>query len=198
VFDTSLTSNVEHPLGWPAASAVGVTNDRRHTIGVPHGCSRGPPDSDTLRTSSNSHESAEALQCYAGTAPLTKKSGKSRFVHVRRACNKVLRATVHLWADQSRQKCAWADVYYQQKKAQGQRHAQALRCLGQRWLKIWWRMWQDRVCYDVGRPSLLPPQWWRLWQDRVCYDEALHMLSLAKSGSWVIGLMPPPKSAPTA
>jgi transposase len=118
--------------------------------------------------------SAEALQCYAGTAPVTKQSGKTRFVHLRRACNKVLRATVHLWADESRRKCAWANAYYQQKKAQGQSHAQALRCLGQRWLKIVWRMWRERVPYD----------------------EARHMVRLAKSGSWVLGLMPP--AAPTA
>lgn len=114
-------------------------------------------------------DSPESLQCYAGTAPVTKKSGKSRFVLIRRACNKVLRATVHLWADESRHQCAWANAYYQQKKAQGKGHAQALRCLGQRWLKILWRMWQDRECYD----------------------EALHMVRLAKSGSWVITLMPP-------
>jgi transposase len=118
--------------------------------------------------------SGEALQCYAGTAPVTQQSGKTRFVHVRRACNKVLRTTVHLWADESRQKCAWADAYYQQKKAQGQSHAQALRCLGQRWLKILWRMWQDR------KP----------------YDEARHMMNLAKSGSWVLGLTP--SAEPTA
>ena len=119
--------------------------------------------------------SAEALQCYAGTAPVTKKSGKTCFVHVRRACNKVLRATVHLWADESRHTCAWAQAYYQQKKAQGQSHAQALRCLGQRWLKIVWRMWQDHTPYN----------------------EARHMVRLAKSGSWVIGLMPPAEPAGT-
>jgi len=119
-------------------------------------------------------DSAEALQCYAGTAPVTKKSGKSRLVNVRRACNKVLRATVHLWADESRQKCAWAQTYYQQKKSQGKSHAQSLRCLGQRWLKILWRMWRNRVPYD----------------------EALHLVNLAKSRSWVIGLIPAPEAQP--
>ena len=113
-------------------------------------------------------ESAEALQCYAGTAPVTRASGKSRLVHIRRACNKVLRATVHLWADESRQQCAWADAYYKRKKGQGRTHAQALRCLGQRWLKILWRMWSDRTPYD----------------------ESLHMRSLARSGSWVLTLLP--------
>lgn len=118
--------------------------------------------------------SAEALQCYAGTAPLTKKSGTSCYAKIRRACNKVLRATVHLWADLSRRLCAWAEAYYQQKKRQGHSHARALRCLGQRWLKILWRMWQDRVPYD----------------------EALHMRSLAKSGSWVLALTPQPQPVP--
>jgi transposase len=112
--------------------------------------------------------SAQALQCYAGTAPVTRQSGKSCFAKIRWMCNKVLRATVHLWADESRQKCAWAQVYYQQKKTEGKSHAQALRCLGQRWLKILWRMWQDR------KP----------------YNEAAHMISLAKSNSWVVSLVP--------
>lgn len=120
-------------------------------------------------------DSPESLQCYAGTAPVTKKSGKSCWVHVRRACNKTLRATVHLWADESRQKCAWAQAYYQQKKREGRSHAHALRCLGQRWLKIVWRMWQNRTPYN----------------------EALHMQSLAKSGSWIIALTPPSKPALT-
>ena len=111
-------------------------------------------------------ESPASLQCYAGTAPVTKQSGKSRWVHVRRACNKVLRATVHLWVDESRRSCAWAEAYYQQKKRAGHGHATALRCLGQRWLKIVWRMWQNHTSYD----------------------EALHMRSLAKSRSWVLGL----------
>jgi len=120
-------------------------------------------------------ESAESLQCYAGTAPVTKKSGKRCWVHVRRACNKPLRASVHLRADQSRKRCAWAQAYYQQKKSQGCGHATALRCLGQRWLKIVWRMWQTRQVYD----------------------EALHMRSLARSSSWVIGLLPPAEPATT-
>ena len=67
-------------------------------------------------------ESAEALQCYAGTAPVTRKSGKSCFAVLRWMCNKALRATVHLWANEGRQKCAWADAYYQQKGEQGKSH----------------------------------------------------------------------------
>lgn len=109
---------------------------------------------------------AESIQCYAGTAPVTKQSGKGRWVHSRRGCNKFLRAAVHLWADQSRHRCAWAQAYYQTKRQQGQSHACALRCLGQRWLKILWKMWQTGTRYD----------------------EALHMRNQVQHGSWVIQL----------
>jgi transposase len=120
-------------------------------------------------------DSPQALQCYAGAAPVSFQSGKMHRVHVRRGCNHWLRATVHLWADQSRHWCAWAQAYYQQKKQRGMGHAAALRCLGQRWLKILWRMWQD------GLP----------------YDEALHLRNQVAHGSWVIALVPPPAGDPT-
>ena len=113
-------------------------------------------------------DSPDALRCLAGTAPVTKQSGTTRFVFIRWMCNKVLRATVHLWADESRHQCVWAEVYYQKKRQEGKSHAQALRCLGQRWLKILWKMWQEHRCYD----------------------QALHTASQVKHGSWVLGLMP--------
>ena len=108
--------------------------------------------------------SADALRAYAGTAPVTKKSGKSNIVHFRRACNCYLRATVHLWADLSRHYCVWAEAYYQQKRKQGVGHAAALRCLGQRWLNILWTIWQKNVAYD----------------------EATHTRNQVKHGSWVV------------
>jgi transposase len=114
--------------------------------------------------------SANGLQCYAGTAPVTRESGRQRFVNVRRACNATLRSTIHLWADLSRAQCAWAQAYYQMKKQQGMTHAEALRCLGQRWLKILWTMWQQR------KP----------------YDESRHTLNQIKHGSWVIKLITRP------
>jgi len=114
-------------------------------------------------------DSPDALRCYAGTAPVLKQSGKTRFAVLRRACNTTLRATVHLWADLSRKRCAWAQAYYRQKKSQGLSHASALRCLGQRWLKILWKMWQENMPYD----------------------EARHTQNQVQHGSWVIGLTVP-------
>jgi transposase len=118
---------------------------------------------------------AEGLQCFAGTAPVTRQSGRRRVVSIRRACNMDLRSTLHLWADHSRVKCVWAQVYYEKKKQEGMGHAAALRCLAQRWIKILWRMWRDRVPYD----------------------EARHTRNQVKHGSWVVKLLPPnPVPAP--
>jgi len=57
-------------------------------------------------------DSAEALQCYAGTAPVTYQSGKMKKARMRRACNKHLRFAVHWLADLSRGSCEWARVFY--------------------------------------------------------------------------------------
>jgi transposase len=122
-------------------------------------------------------DSAESLQCYAGTAPISFDSGKVRFARFRLACQKTLRASVHLWANLSRTACPWAEAYYQRKRAQGQSHACALRCLGQRWLKILWKMWQTRTTYQ--------PE--------------LHQRNQIRHGSWVIELLPAaPKITATA
>jgi transposase len=109
----------------------------------------------------------DSLMCVAGVSPVTRKSGKSRWVHVRWACNRVLRATVHLWADESRRTCPWAQAYYAAKRAKGHSHANALRCLGKRWLKILWR----------------------LWINHKVYDEATYIASLQKHGSFVSGVL---------
>jgi transposase len=109
-------------------------------------------------------ETHQSLQCYAGSAPVTRQSGKNRWVSFRRACNKRLRQTLHHWADKSREQCAWAQSYYQRKRDPGQHHSAALRCLAQRWVKILWKMWQTHTCYD----------------------EALHTRNQVKHGSWII------------
>lgn len=114
-------------------------------------------------------ESAQALQCYGGTAPVSYQSGPVHKVRVRTQCNRVLRHTVYLWADLSRRTCPWADTYYQSLRKRGKSHACALRCLGQRWLKILWKMWQTRTRYDAS----------------------LHQQNQIQHGSWVLKLTNP-------
>jgi hypothetical protein len=76
------------------------------------------------------------------------QSGKIRKARMRYVCDHFLRHTVHLWVDESRKTCAWAQAYYKAKRDQGHEHASALRCLGKRWLKVLWRMWQDHTPYQ--------------------------------------------------
>ena len=94
---------------------------------------------------------ADGLMCAAGVSPISYQSGQINKCRLRRACNKVLRATVHLWANCSRQSCPWAQAYYQAKREEGASHATALRCLGKRWLKILWRLWQNNTPYDEAK-----------------------------------------------
>jgi transposase len=113
---------------------------------------------------------ADGLMCQAGVSPVSYQSGQIDKCRLRRACDKVLRFTVHLWADASRKKCAWARAYYERKRGEGHSHASALRCLGKRWLKILWRLWVER------KP----------------YDEAVHLASLQRRGSKEWATLNPP------
>jgi transposase len=86
------------------------------------------------------------LQAQAGTVPLTRQSGKSCVVRFRVACNKYLRQAIWQLAFHSLRQSEWAKHYYQQCRARGHQHNQALRALGAKWLKIIFRMWQHTRC----------------------------------------------------
>ncbi len=93
-------------------------------------------------------ESFGHLQAEAGVVPVTKASGKSRAVEFRFCCNKVLRHAAYWLAFTSTNQCEWAKHYYRNQRNKGHRHAQALRALGAKWLKIIFVMWRDDKPYD--------------------------------------------------
>jgi transposase len=74
--------------------------------------------------------SAEEMQRLSGIAPVTEKSGKSNYVHMRRACPKFLRQTFHEFADHSMVRSGWAKAYYDAQRAKGNDHHAAVRSLG--------------------------------------------------------------------
>jgi len=89
------------------------------------------------------------LQCYAGTAPVTRRSGRSELVVARRlAHNRYLGAAVHQWAFCSLTRSSWAREFYDAKIAAGKGHHSALRALANRWLDILWHCLIKRVHYD--------------------------------------------------
>lgn len=93
-------------------------------------------------------ESFKHLQAEAGGVPVTKASGKSRVVHFRFACNKLLRYASYWMSFNSLNRCEWANKYYRDQRTKGHSHHQALRALGAKWLKIIFVMWRDQVPYD--------------------------------------------------
>jgi transposase len=90
-----------------------------------------------------------ALQCYAGRAPVTRRSGRSEFTIARRlAYNRHLGEAVHQWAFCSLTRSAWARQFYDAKIAAGDGHHAALRKLGNRWLEVLWHCLRLGVPYD--------------------------------------------------
>jgi transposase len=88
------------------------------------------------------------LQAFSGIAPVTQRSGKSKWVHFRWACPKFLRQTFHEWASHSIPYSVWARAYYQQQIAKGNDHHAAVRSLAFKWIRIAFRCWKDRVPYN--------------------------------------------------
>lgn len=84
-----------------------------------------------------------------GVAPITIQSGKHRVVRRRRACDTTLHQA-WLWFafNTIRKKGCWARADYQAKRKTGVGHYTALRGIADRWVKIAYRCWLDRVPYD--------------------------------------------------
>jgi hypothetical protein len=89
----------------------------------------------------------QALQCEAGTAPVTIASGNYSYVRFRRACKKPLRATLHQFAFCSRSESDWANQFYHQQRRKGKSNSLATRALANKWVSL-----QD----PVGKGNLRP------------------------------------------
>jgi transposase len=94
------------------------------------------------------YRDASSAQCEAGTAPVTRKSGTIRTVHVRRACIHPLRDTMWQFAFASLRHCEWAEAYSLRARRRGKKHAEAVRMLGNVWLRIVIAMRRDGRPYD--------------------------------------------------
>jgi transposase len=93
---------------------------------------------------------ASSVQSLAGTAPVPFQSGNYAKAHKRFACLKPLRNHLHQFAWQSTLQEAWAASYYQRKRAEGKTHSMAVRALANIWVRIIYRMWQSRTCYQTS------------------------------------------------
>lgn len=120
------------------------------------------------------YQCADALQKYAGIAPVTERSGKKSWVHWRWQCPKFMRQTFVEWAGQTINKSFWAGAYYRQQRKKGSSYQAAVRALAFKWIRILHRCWKTRTPYD----------------------ETTYLNALRKRGSPILtNLVPNPKSA---
>lgn len=95
--------------------------------------------------------SAQALQALAGTAPVTRRSGKKTVVEFRVACSHPLRSVAMDLARNSVRKGGWARGYFYDQLARGHTPSRAYRALANTWMRIIWKLWQTGEPYDEGR-----------------------------------------------
>jgi transposase len=92
-----------------------------------------------------------ALRAYAGAAPVSRQSGNSRRVVMRRACNPRLRNACWHWARTAAVHDPWAKERYIAMRARGLGYDRALRGLVDRLLSRLIACLRDDVLYDPSR-----------------------------------------------
>lgn len=94
------------------------------------------------------YQDASSLQALGGTSPVLFQSGMYAKAHRRLGCIKPLRNALHQFAWQTTHSEAWANDYYQRKRAEGKSHSVAVRALANVWVRIIFAMWSRRCCYE--------------------------------------------------
>ena len=91
---------------------------------------------------------AKEIQNFCGISPIRVASGKSHLVKWRYGCSKYLRQTFIEFAKASIGSSMWAEAFYKMNIARGKSHQAAVRSLAFRWIRIIFRLWQNRERYD--------------------------------------------------
>lgn len=99
---------------------------------------------------------AASRRAYAGSAPITRASGKARLVLVRRARNKRLADACRWWAFLATQHSPGAAAYYRRRRVAGDRHEAALRRLSSKLLGQLDFCLAHRVLYDEEKAWATP------------------------------------------
>ena len=96
----------------------------------------------------NRYTDAKSRKNYAGTSPLTVASGKKRAVLARHVRNRRLYDAIYRWAFCALSTSPGARAYYDQRRAAGNTHHQALRALGNRLVGILHGCLRHHTNYD--------------------------------------------------
>ena len=93
------------------------------------------------------------LRSFAGTAPITRASGRSLIVTSRRICNRRLGDACHWWAFAAITKSPGARGHYDRRRAAGDTHNAALRNLANKLLAKLWHCLQTGTLYNEATPT---------------------------------------------
>jgi transposase len=97
-----------------------------------------------------------AIRAHSGVAPVTRRSGKSKFVSRRYACNPRLSNALYHAARVHAQFDPRAKALYAELRQRGHTHGRALRTIGDRMLRILIAMLRDHTLYNTARLRPLP------------------------------------------
>jgi transposase len=106
--------------------------------------------------------SVDGLRAFAGTAPVTRASGRSRYVKSRKVRNKRLADACHWWAYATLTRSPDARAHYDRRRAAGDHHNAALRNLANKLLgRLWWclinnQLWDEQAAWPT-RPATARP-----------------------------------------
>lgn len=104
-------------------------------------------------------DSPAGLRAFAGTAPVTRASGRSHYVKARKIRNKRLGDACHWWAFAMLTKSSGARAHYDRRRAAGDHHNAALRNLANKLLGRLWRclknheFWDDDAAWATAPPT---------------------------------------------
>ncbi|MCS3845064.1 IS110 family transposase [Microbacterium sp. AK031] len=96
---------------------------------------------------------AAGLRAFAGTAPVTRASGRSHYVKARKVRNKRLGDACHWWAFAALTRSPAARAHYDRRRAAGDHHNAALRNLANKLLgNLWWclqnsELWNEEAAW---------------------------------------------------
>ena len=144
----TLLAQLENPSEPPAGSGPSDVTILRSMPGV------GPVVAARLLAEASHPVAARGLamlRAWAGLAPVTRQSGKTRLVVMRTACNRALRNACYFWALASLKCDVSSRHYYRQLRARGHTHGRALRDVADRLLRILVAMLKTRTLYDAAR-----------------------------------------------
>lgn len=92
--------------------------------------------------------SAQDVAEFTGIAPVQRRSGRTKTIHMRIACPKFIRQTFHEYARLSIGASSWAKAFHDEQRSRKKGRHAILRELAYRWIRILFRCWKDSVPYD--------------------------------------------------